>query len=119
MTPIEMLGVLTVLLVPAGVVVALLLAAEAWQRGRARVAARQIRLTDAVHAELGAVVAPVVEKRAFGPWRVIFAMPAARAGDVGRLMSITDRVLAAEPGASNDVQIVFTRPTPALRARAA
>ena len=126
MTPIEMamwglsaLAVLVVLLLPVAIIVMLSLLIDARQRGRDRVLARQIRLTDAVHAELGATVSPVVEKRAFRPWRVVFSMPAERSADVSRLVSITDRVLADDPPAPGNLQIVFTSPAPALRTRAA
>ena len=99
-----------VLVTPAIVIAAIAQVIEARRRVRARVLARQIRLTDAVHAELGAVVAPIVEKPAFRSWRVIFPMRAVRGADVNRLVSITDRVLADELRTSDNVQIVFTRP---------
>lgn len=94
-------GTVLVLSSPVFAIVALLMLAEGVQRARSRVAARQIMLTDAIHAELGAVVAPVVRKRAFRPWRVTFS--GAGAAEVGRLLSITDRVLGRE------LEIVFTR----------
>ena len=103
-------AVLAVLLSPVAVLVALLMAAEAWQRARARVIARQIMLTDAVHAELGAIVAPVVQKRAFKPWRVVFAMPAGHTRATGQLIAIAARVLADELRSPSDLHIVFTRP---------
>jgi hypothetical protein len=106
-------AVLAVLLSPVAVLVALLMAAEARQRARARVIARQIMLTDAVHAELGALVAPVVQKRAFKPWRVTFAMPAGHTRETGQLISIAARVLADELRSPNDLHIVFTRPAAA------
>jgi hypothetical protein len=100
--------ILLVLLTPVFGLVALMAALEARQRAQARVAAHQIRITDAVHAELGAVVSPVVEKPTFGPWRVVFPVPAGRVREVGRLMAITERVLGAH---FTNVQIVFTRAT--------
>ena len=106
-------AVLAVLLSPVVVLVALLMLVEARQRARTRVIERQIMLTDAVHAELGALVAPVVEKSAFKPWRVTFAMPAGHTGETGRLIAITDRVLAEELRSPNDLHIVFTRPAAA------
>jgi hypothetical protein len=106
-------AVLVVLLTPVIALVGLLMAVEARQRAQARVIARQIMLTDAVHAELGAVVAPVVKKRAFAPWRVIFAIPAGHTRDTGRLISIANRVFAEELRSPNDVHIVFTRPAAA------
>jgi hypothetical protein len=107
---LTVVAALAVLLSPVAVVVALLMVAEARQRARMRVIERQIRPTDAVHAELGALVAPVVQKRAFRPWRVIFAMPAGHTRETGQLIAITDRVLAEELRSPNDLHIVFTRP---------
>ena len=101
-------GVLAVLLTPVVVVVALLMIAEARQRARLRVIERQIMLTDAVHAELGAVVAPFVEKRAFRPWRVIFPMSPSARPEVGRLVGIANRVMGAELRAPAGLHIVFT-----------
>jgi len=103
-------AIAVVIVTPAIVIAAIAQLIEARRRARARVLARQIRLTDAVHAELGAVVAPIVEKPAFRPWRVIFPMRAVRGADVTRLVSIADRVLADELRTSDNVQIVFTRP---------
>ena len=103
--------VFVLLIAPALALVALLMALEARARARAGVAARQIRLTDAVHAELGAVVAPVVVKRPFQRWRVVFALPETGGAPVARLIAITDRVLAGDVAAA-DLDIVFTRPAP-------
>ena len=111
-------AVLIVLLVPAAGLVAVLLAVEARQRAHADVVARQIMLTDAVHAELGAFVSPVVEKRAFRPWRVIFTLPESRVRDMARLMAITDRVMGRQVS-PDEVHIVFTRSTHTPRTAAA
>ena len=108
-----------VLVTPALVIAAIASAIEARREARARVLARQIRLTDAVHAELGAVVAPIVEKPAFRPWRVIFPMRVVQGADVHRLVSIADRVVVNELRASDNVQIVFTRPAAPTGSRAA
>jgi hypothetical protein len=97
---------LVVMLIP---VAALLALADARQRARARVVSRQIMVTDAVHAELGAVVAPVVEKHAFRPWRVIFTVPDRGTPEIGRLVAIADRVFRRELHTPEDVHIVFTR----------
>jgi hypothetical protein len=113
------LAVVTVLLVPMLALFGALRFVEARQRARARVIARQVQLTDAIHAELGAVVAPVVDKHAFRPWRVTFPLAQSRAGEVSRLIAITDRVLADERLSPEDVHIVFTRPAYPPRARAA
>lgn len=102
------LAVLSVLLSPVALIVAALVLVERWQERRARAVARQIRLTDAVHAELGAMVAPRVEKPAFRPWRVIFPLSEGGAKEIGRLIAITNRVIGAELRAPGDLHIVFT-----------
>jgi hypothetical protein len=113
------IAMLAVLLAPAAILVAAMLAVEARQRARAEVAARQIMLTDAVHAELGAVVSPIVEKRAFQPWRVVFPLPEGRVRDMAPLMAITDRVVRARLTPSAELHVVFTRSTHTPRAAAA
>ena len=112
-------AVTVVLLVPVLLLFGALRLVDARNRAHARVIAKQVMLTDAIHAELGAVVAPVVDKQAFRPWRVTFPLAPGRAADVGRLVAITDRVLGRERVAPDDVQIVFTRPALPPRARAA
>ena len=112
-------AILVVLLAPALVLVALLRFVEARQRAHDEVIARQVMLTDAVHAELGAVVSPFVDKHAFQPWRVTFPLATNRAAEVGRLIAITDRVLGRERVSPSDVQIVFTRPAEPPRVHAA
>jgi hypothetical protein len=75
-------------------VVAGLLAAGAWRdrRRRARIA-RQVRLIDALGAELGLVVAPRVSKPLGRPWRVDVAVPVGRPAVVGRIVAITHDAL--------------------------
>jgi hypothetical protein len=75
---------------------------------RAREAAieRQVRLTDAIHSELGAVATPFVDKPLFGPWEVTVVAPLERPSLVGSLVAIAQRVLRAEhPG--DEVRIVL------------
>lgn len=62
------------LFVPVLAVVGLLMLAARVQRARDLVVERQVAVTDAIHRELGAVVAPVVRKRAWGPWQVQIAV---------------------------------------------
>jgi hypothetical protein len=78
-------------------VAGLLLAAALAERARARVVARQIRLTDAIHRELGAVAAPVVDKRPLGPWVVRLTVPAAAPATAGAVAAVVHRALASEP----------------------
>jgi hypothetical protein len=72
------------------------LVALVWLRDRRlarrhREIARQIALTDALHARLGAVVAPVVRRRQHG-WHVAVAVPVERAGVVATVLSAADEV---------------------------
>jgi hypothetical protein len=60
---------LIVLLAPA-LVVALLVLSDRFQRRAQATVVRQIEVTDAIHAELGAVVSPVVRHRLDGRWQV-------------------------------------------------
>ena len=71
-----------------------LLALAEWrERRRAATLARQIRLTDAIANELGAVVAPVVSRSARGAWRVTMRVPAARPALVARVLAIAQETL--------------------------
>ena len=89
---------LLTMLVPL-IVVGLLLELADWRDRRRDVAiARQIALTDAISAELGGIVAPLVEPSLRGPWRVHIAVPFSRPLLVGRIVAIANRVLARVPG---------------------
>ncbi|HZS33644.1 MAG TPA: hypothetical protein VFC42_09725 [Methylomirabilota bacterium] len=84
---------LVLALSPLLTVAGLLAIAEWRDRRRATAVARQVRLSDALAAELGAVVAPVVRSRLAGRWRVEILVPVGRPGLVGRIVAITDRAL--------------------------
>lgn len=55
---------------------------------------RQIALTDAIDGALGAIVAPVVRKPLWGPWRIRIAVPFARPATVGRILAVAHEVLS-------------------------
>ena len=76
---------------PLVLAVALLLAVERRHHHRESEVARQIALTDALHARLGALVAPVVRRR-HGVWRVSIAVPVEQPRIVGALLAIVDEV---------------------------
>jgi hypothetical protein len=81
-----------------------------WFRSRRQEAVqRQIALTDAIDARLGAVVSPMVTKPLWGPWQVRIAMPLARPVPAGRILAIAHEVLSGighgDPGR---YQIVLT-----------
>jgi hypothetical protein len=70
-----------------------------WVRMRRRaVIARQITLTDALDAQFGALVAPVVTKPLFGPWEVRIAVPLLGSSVLARIIAVTDQVFAGAPG---------------------
>lgn len=115
-----MLNVLALIGVLGGSVLAVagLLALVTWrEHTRELVVARQVMLTDAIHRELGAVVAPVVEKRMFGRWQVRFAVPVERPTVVGRIVAIADDVLGGERMAAGGLRIILTPQTEMERPR--
>lgn len=69
------LAIAVVLVIPIVVLVGLLQLVNALERRRAEVVARQIALTDAIHAELGPVVAPRVRRGRGGRWIAVMAVP--------------------------------------------
>ncbi len=98
-----LLGIAAALMVPVLAVVGVILVADWWQRRRLRVVARQIAVTDAIHRELGAVVAPVVHKRPWGPWTVCMTLPPEGWALAGSLAVIAHNVISDE-----SIRVVFT-----------
>ena len=90
---IELIAVLLTAFSPILFVVTLLILAEWRDRRLLAASARQIRLTDALAAEMGAVVAPVVRKRWGAGWRVEMAVPLRRPALVGRILSVAHGAL--------------------------
>jgi hypothetical protein len=104
--------VVLAMLFPILPAVGLLALAEWWDRRRAAVIARQIRLTDAIAEELGAVVAPLVSRPLGRPWRVSMQLPVERAALAGRVLAITHRTLSGM-GAGR-YEVILTPAVPAL-----
>ena len=77
------------------------------RRRRGESARRQIVLTDALDAELGPIVAPVVTRPFRGPWRIEIAAPFARPVTVGRILAVTRRALAADGMAPDAYRVVL------------
>ena len=98
------LGVLVVMAPPVLVLVALLLAADARQRRRAEVVARQIQVTDAIHREFGAIVAPCVHRTRRG-WRVVLPMEVWHP-HAARLVALAAHTLERE----GEVEVVVVTP---------
>ena len=83
-----------------------------WMAGR-RERARQVALTDAIHRELGAVVAPVVTRRLGRGWRVGIAVPFESPAIVARVVAIAHATMFRD-GATK-FEIVLTAQTPHAR----
>jgi hypothetical protein len=65
------------------------LAIAAWRERRTdEVRARQIFITDAIHQRVGALVAPTVEPRSWGPWRLTIPVPFERPDVVASVLGI-------------------------------
>ena len=86
-------SVIVVVAVPLVGLIALLLAAGRVQRARDERVLGQVAVTDAIHRELGAVVAPVVTYRLGRGWRVEIAVPFERPAVVGRIASVAHAAL--------------------------
>jgi hypothetical protein len=84
-----LVGVL-VLTAPFVTLAALLLIIEWRQRRRTDEIRRQIAVTDALHARLGAVVAPIVRRRPRA-WQVVVAVPVDRPAVVAAVLEVVDR----------------------------
>ena len=70
-----------------------------WVRTRRQVVtARQITLTDALDAQFGSLVAPVVTKPLFAPWEVRIAVPPTGSAVLARIIAVTDAVFAGVEG---------------------
>ena len=106
----DMVMAIAMTVAPFAVVVGLLRLAEHIGRRREARYARQIELTDAIHRELGAIVAPTVERRSGGGWRVSMMVPLDRPAIVARLLRITDRLFGPDARASAaPYEVVLTR----------
>ncbi|HKZ05435.1 MAG TPA: hypothetical protein VJU81_08180 [Methylomirabilota bacterium] len=109
-----MIIVMTVLLglMPIAVVVGLVWIAE-WRRRRVETrVALQIRVTDAIHRELGAVAAPEVLSRAGGGWRVRMRVPAGRATLIAPLVRIAETVMQDATARPFEIVLLPPLPTP-------
>lgn len=94
-----------VALVPFVIVIGLLAFSTRLERARAARMARQVAVTDAIHRELGAVVAPVLEGRAWQPQRLRIAVPFDRPALVARVLALAQEVLAG-PGRRLEIVLV-------------
>jgi hypothetical protein len=78
------------------------------QRAHREVMERQIAVTDAIHRELGAIVAPVVRRRGRHTWTVAVAAPLDRSMAVGRMFALACDTLATNRAEAPDVSFIVT-----------
>ena len=80
--------------------------------------ARQIRLTDAIHGTLGALVAPTVHRKRWGRWEVVIPIPFSDL-DIAPALILMARDAVPEP-AQRSLSVVFTpQEEPTTRVRRA
>ena len=91
---IVVLAGLVFAVLPLMLVLVLLAAVTRREHRRAEAAARQIAVTDAIHRQLGAVVAPTVEPRSWGPWRLTIPVPFEQPELIASVLGITHRTVA-------------------------
>jgi len=108
-----MLAAILVALIPLVAIALLLRLVERIQRKRDERTARQIELTDAIHRELGAIVAPTVEKRRGGGLVVRMTVPFDCPELAATLLSLTDQVFSRHDDA-HAVEIAFTPRAPSV-----
>ncbi len=106
-------GVLAVVGLPVAAMVGLLKLVDALERRRAAVITRQIEVTDAIHREFGAIVAPTVH-RARGGWRVRLPMDP-RDPDTAGVVELAARTL----GPTAAVEVAVVAPPASARRRPA
>jgi len=112
--------VLAVVILPAASVTALLLLAEWRTRARQRRLVRQVLVTEAIDAELGAIVAPVIKRRFARGWRLEVAVPFDEPALVGQVVALAHAAMQRTDPHASPPQIVLTAQTPEVgRAHAA
>jgi len=107
---------LLVALSPIALMVAALWLSSWRQQRRLAEVARQIAVTDAIHAVLGAVVSPVVRRTLWGGWRLTIPVPLDRPEIVTPVVEAAYGAFSAsERSTPGRVEIVLTqqdRPAP-------
>jgi hypothetical protein len=99
---------LLVALLPIALLVAALQLASWRQRVRLASIARQIAVTDAIHAVLGAAVAPVARRTLRGGWRLAIPVPLDRPDVVAQILEAAASAFSASERTSPRFEIVLT-----------
>ena len=110
-----LVGALVALVFFGGIAAAVLL--PWWlQKRRGELVRRQIALTDALDGALGPIVAPVMKRTLWGPWKVEVAVPLDRLAALGRIVALANDVLSDTMGlSSSDYRIILTPKAYALQ----
>jgi hypothetical protein len=95
------------MLIPVLAVVFLIKLSDRMQERKVARYAWQVKLTDAIHWELGAATAPTVERRLGGRWVVYMKVPFDRPAIVAAILGITERVFASA-AESGKLQVVLS-----------
>jgi len=104
-------GMLLTVGLPLAGLIAALRGAEAIDRSRRDRIARQVSVTDAIHRQLGPVVAPVVKRGGRRRWRVEIAVPFESTVLVGRIGVIAHAAMAAlDPGHATEIVLTSEEP---------
>ena len=112
------LGTLSLLLAMSPVVlIVAALSLSSWrQRRRLAEIERQIAVTDAVHAAVGALVSPVVRRSLWGGWRLTIPVPLDRPDTITQILEAACSVFSpserAKPGRFEIVLSAQERPVP-------
>ena len=99
---------LMVALLPIALLVAALQLSSWRQRVRLAEIARQIAVTDAIHAALGAVVSPVVRRTLWGGWRLAIPVPLDRPDVVVQVLDAASVAFSAAERTSPRFEVVLT-----------
>jgi hypothetical protein len=99
---------LMVALLPIALLVAALQLSSWRQRVRLAEIARQIAVTEAIHAALGAVVSPVVRRTLWGGWRLAIPVPLDRPDVVVQVLDAASVAFSAAERTSPRFEIVLT-----------
>jgi hypothetical protein len=102
------LASLAVMLTPVLTLVLIFVLAGRARRVREGALARQVAVTDAIHRELGAIVAPFVTRVREGGWQALIAVPFERPAVVERVIVIARATLARlDPARADHIRIVL------------
>jgi hypothetical protein len=88
-----LLGLITAAFVPLVILVAFLRLTTQRERARDARVACQVAVTDAIHRELGAIVAPTMRKRLWSPCQLVIAVPLERPAVVSQVLALAHKAL--------------------------